>query len=330
MKNDSAKVMERPATVAKRPSFLSKQLDRLPRWQVGRVDVTSVVRETADEIADNDLPGLAAEIAHHSILAIFPFLLFLAGLTAIADELFGIENMTDRIMERMGPVLPADAASLIRSFLQEVVDSEGTGASVFGLIGALWSGSAAVGSAMKGLNRIRDADEDRTFFKRKLVAIGLTLVFGGSLLVAAILMVGGRLVASGTGDALGWEAGARALMGWVLWPASIALILAAVTVLYWIGPSGEKSFRWVTPGAFLFAVAWVSASAIFSLYVSNFGSYNRTYGSLAAVIILLVWLYWSNLLLLVGAQLNTVLERRYGEEAEGLRRRGGEAAKAQP
>src|SRR5574341_397999 len=128
-------------------------LNRLPTWRIGRVNVTATVRETAAEIADNDLPGLAAEMAHHSILALFPFLLFLAGLTAVADEVFHIDNMSERIIDQAAKVLPPDATSLLQSFVQEVVDSDGTGAIGLGLFGSLWAGSGAIGAAMKGLNR---------------------------------------------------------------------------------------------------------------------------------------------------------------------------------
>lgn len=300
-------------------------LERIPHWRVGSVDLTAITRETAEEVADNDLQGLAAEMAHHSVLAIFPFLLFLAGLTAVVDNIFGIDNLSDRIVDEGAEVLPADATSLLRSFVEEVVHSDGSGASVFGLAAALWAGSGAIGSAMKGLNRICDAKEERGIIRRKLTAIALTVVFSGSLLVAVVLMAGAPLVASAVGDAFGWESGARSLVRWLLWPASIVLIALAVSLLYWIAPCRKLPFRWVTPGTILFTIGWVSASVIFSFYISNFGSYNRTYGSLAAVIILLVWLYWSNLLLLIGAQLNFVLERHESGES-----RREEAAQAQP
>jgi membrane protein len=115
----------------------------------------------------------------------------------------------------------------------------------------------------------------------------------------------------------------------MLWPLSLCLVVLAVALLYWVAPCREQPFRWVIPGALAFAVGWVAASVAFSLYVSNFGSYNRTYGSLSAVIILLVWLYWSCLLLLLGGQLNAVLERKERQGSSGPRRRPG-GSKAQP
>ena len=125
-------------------------LDRIPSWRIGRVNVNQITRETAREVADNDIQGLAAEMAHHSILALFPFLLFLAGLTSFADEIFRVENMSDRIVEQASKALPEDATSVLKSFVEEVVESDGSGAIGFGLIGALWAGSSSTGSAMKG------------------------------------------------------------------------------------------------------------------------------------------------------------------------------------
>lgn len=304
-------------------------LDRIPAWRIGRVNVNEVTKETAKEIAGNDLQGLAAEMAHHSILALFPFLLFLAGLTSFADEIFRIENLSDRIVEQASKALPEDATSVLRSFVEEVVESDGSAAIGFGLIGALWAGSGSTGSAMKGLNRIYGADEKRGMIKRKLVAIGLTIAFSGSLLVAAVSMSAGRLLASWVGDGLGWEEGFTSFTAWMLWPISICLVVLSVALLYWVAPCREQPFRWVIPGALAFAVGWAAASVVFSLYVSNFGSYNRTYGSLSAAIILLVWLYWSCLLLLLGGQLNAVLERKARQGSSGPRRQPG-GSKAQP
>jgi membrane protein len=304
-------------------------LDRLPTWRIGRFDVTAITKETAREVAANDLQGLAAEMAHHSILAIFPFLLFLAGLTAMADEVLRIDNMSDRIIEQAAKVLPEDATSLSSSFVEEVVDSDGSGAIGLGLLGALWAGSAATGSAMKGLNRIYGVDEKRSMIRRKLVAVGLTVAFGGSLLAAAVSMSAGRLLASWAGDGLGWEAGLKTATGWGLWPLSIVLIVLTVALLYRVAPCREQRFRWVAPGALAFAAGWVVASGVFTFYISNFGSYNRTYGSLAAVIILLVWLYWSSFLLLLGGQLNAVFERKMRRDSSGPKRRPG-GSRAQP
>ena len=152
-------------------------LEKLPDVHIRGVDLVDVAKETARELSDDDVPGLAAEMAYHSILAIFPFLLFLAGLASIIEPLFGVGNLTDRIVEKASHVMPADATSLLRSFTSELVHSQGWGAIIFGLIGSLWASSATVGVAMKAFNRAYDVKEDRGFVRRKLVAIALTVGF---------------------------------------------------------------------------------------------------------------------------------------------------------
>lgn len=307
-------------------------IERIPRWRVGNVEVGDVAKETIREVGDDDVPGLAAEMAYHSILAVFPFLLFLAGLTAVVNSVFPVGDLTQRIVDKASKVMPDDAVSLIRSFTDELVHSKGTGAVVFGLVGAIWAASAAIGAAMKALNRAYDVKEDRGFLHRKLVAIGLTLMFGGFILAAALLIATGQFVARRIGEAFGWSNAIIMLYNWATLPSALVLVTIAVAVLYWLAPNTGHEFRWVTPGALLFVVGWVLASVAFAFYVSNFGAYNRTYGSIGAVIILLIWLYWSNLLLLIGGELNAVLARRHDPAyiaEEGAKPEGG-GSRAQP
>jgi membrane protein len=283
-------------------------LDRLPDWSIGDLNLKRLAKETVGQIGDNDLPGLAAEMAFHTALAFFPFLLFLAGLTAVLDQVFGIEDFTDRVITQLGEILSEDATDGARSVVDEVRESRGTGALVFGLLGALWAGSAVIGSAIKGLNRIYDRKETRGMLPRKLLSIGLAIVFS-SLLLASVILVGtGELIASTTSDELGAGGAVESIIAVLAWPLAILLVVIAVALLYWLGPAGDKQFRWVTPGAAIFALGWLVASAVFALYISNFSTYNATYGSLGAVIILLVWFHWSNFLLLMGAQVNALIE----------------------
>ena len=290
---------------------MALELNRIPHWRVGDVDVTEIARETAREAGDDDIPGLASEMAYHSVLAIFPFLLFLAGLTAVINRVFTIPDLTQQIVDKASQVMPDDAVSVIESFTNELVTSQGTGAMIFGLAGSLWAASSAIGSAMKALNRAYDVSEDRGLVRRKLIALALTVMFTGFIMCAAMLIATGGLIAGGIGDALGWESQMVRLWNWLTLPTALALVTVAVALLYWLAPNTGHKFAWITPGALLFVVAWTLASLAFAFYVSNFASYNRTYGSIGAVIILLVWLYWSNLALLVGGELNAVLARRH-------------------
>ncbi|HZP57103.1 MAG TPA: YihY/virulence factor BrkB family protein [Dehalococcoidia bacterium] len=310
-------------------------LDRLrvPEVRVGRFDLTRIVRDTVREVGDDDVPGLAAEMAYHAILAVFPFLLFLAGLTSIINHFVGVGDVTQRMVDRAGDVLPDDATSLLRSFTDSVVYSRGGPAFAFGLLGSLWASSAAIGTAMKALNRAYDAREERSFLRRKAVALGLTVTFSALIIAASALLATGGLMAGGIGRAFGWDDQFVRLWNWLSFPIALALVTLAVAILYWRAPSAKHSFAWITPGSLLFVVGWVGASLAFVAYIANFGSYNKTYGSIAAVIILMVWFYWSSLLLLVGGEVNAVLARRHDDEfrrAEGATSRAGAGSRAQP
>jgi membrane protein len=307
-------------------------MDRLPHVRVAGTDYTTVAKETIREVGDDDVPGLAAEMAYHSILAIFPFLLFLAGVTSIIDNVFSVGDMTDRIIDKAGQVMPEDAQSVLRGFTDEVVNSDGSFAIVVGLLGSLWAASGAVGSAMKALNRAYDVKEDRGFVRRKLIAVGITVLFFGLLLTATVLVATGQFMAGGIGNALGWERPFTLMYNALSLPAAVLVVGLAVATLYALAPNTEHQWRWVSPGAVLFIVAWTLGSLIFAYYVSRFGGYNRTYGSIGAVILLLVWLYWTNFILLVGGELNAVIAAREDEayKREPKRRERAEGSPANP
>jgi membrane protein len=291
--------------------------------------VIALARRTASNIAESDVPGLAAEMAYHSLFALFALLLLLAGLTAMADDILGINNMRDRLVESGRDVLPQNASSVFEAFLDDVVNSKGGGAVLFGLAGLVWSGSALVGSAMKGLNRIFKAEERRGMVRRRLLAMSLALGLGAILIGATILIVFRGAFADALHDTTGSRVASELAVAVLAWPLALALLGLAAAVLYWLGPDRDQSFRWVTPGAVLFALGWVVASIIASLYLQNAGPVNRTYGLITAVIATIVWLYWSNLLFLAGAVLNVQVEDIRTDDAPSSAN-AEQARKAQP
>lgn len=289
-------------------------LNRIPSVRVGDVDVTGIVKETAKEAADDDVSGLAAEMTYRTLLALFPFLLVLAGLMSIVDTVFNLPDLQQQIVDRAATVMPEDATSVVEGFTEELLASEGSGAIGFGLLGALWAASSAMGTAMKALDRAYDVTEKRRFVPDLVTRLALTLGFGGLIIGATVLFATGRFMAGGIGEGLGWEDQLVWLWNIATPIVALLMLLVAVALLYWLAPNMKSQFAWVSPGALLFLAAWFAFTLGFAFYLSNFGSYNRVYGSLAAVIILLIWLYWSNLLLLIGAELNAVLARRFDDE----------------
>lgn len=306
-------------------------IEHLPEWRPGGLDLKGFLRETVAEIGDNDLPGVAAEMAFHSALAILPFLLFIAGLTAFSESTLGLGNLTERLSDRAREVWSDDAASVVESYMEELRQSQGIRAVLLGLIGMLWAGSNAIGAGMKGLNRIEDCREDRNMVKRKLLSVALAGIFGGLIVLAAVIIAAAPAVGSAAGGLFGVGSDAGEELGWLAWPLGFIAIIAAVASFYWIGPSCEQKIRWVSAGAVVFAAGWLLASAIFNVYVTNFDSYNRIYGALGLVIVVLGWLYWSNLLVLIGGQVNRILDRAHekGDGAQEIRERP-RGSQAQP
>ena len=183
-------------------------------------------------------------------------------------------------------------------------------------------------SAIKALNRAYDAPQ-RKFLRGHIVALELTALFALMVLAGTLLLGSGAWFSGGLGGLFGWG-GIFTVLWNVLSPLlAILLVMGAVALLYWQGPNTDVELKYVIPGAVLFVTGWIIFSIGFGYYIGHFGSYNKVYGSIAAVIVLLVWLYWTNTLLLIGGELNAVLERRTGARApRGSSERAGDGAGA--
>jgi membrane protein len=232
-------------------------------------------------------------------------------------------------------VAPAEISSLITEQLQKLTESEDGGILTVGFLVALWSSSAATVSVVDALNRAYDIDEARPWWKVRLTAIALTLALALTLIVATVLVLAGPAAADWLAARTGW--GAPFEWGWKIlqWPLVVALVAVGLGLLNYFGPDAEQDWEWITPGALLSSLLWLLTSLAFKLYVANFGSYNETYGSLGAVIVLMLWLYLSGVAILTGAEMNAEIEhasphgKAPGEKVPGQRKLlGARAARA--
>ena len=263
---------------------------------------------------------LASALAYSTFLAIPAVLLVVVGaFTLIA----GPETISS-LMEHFSQVMPAEATSLLGSSLHRLDQHPATGITmtIVGLVLAVWATTGAMTTYMTALNLAYGRKDGRSFVRKRLIAVGLVAVIGFAFLLVAILLIFGpsleRLVASHAGAASG-------AVGWIWWiaewPILVAGLLAAFATLLCLGPDvAHPRWRLITPGSLVAAVIWLAASGGFAYYTSNFGSYNKTWGSLAAVIIMLTWLWLAAIALLLGAELNAEVERsrelREGQRAE--------------
>ncbi|MFC6093492.1 YihY/virulence factor BrkB family protein [Saccharothrix lopnurensis] len=266
----------------------------------------AVLKRTAKEFNDDNLTDWAAALTYYSVLSLFPGLLLLTSVLGLLGP-----NATQTIVDSLDVLGPGEAKTFIEDAIRNLQQSRASGLlAIVGLVTALWSASGYVGAFMRAANSIYDVEEGRPFWKVVPLRLGLTV---GVVVLLALTALGVTLtggVAQWLGDLLGLGSTFVTVWDIAKWPVLFLLAGAAVGLLFWASPNvRQPSFLWITPGGLLAVLAWVAASTGFALYVANFASYNKTYGSLAGVIIFLVWLWISNLMLLLGAELDAELER---------------------
>src|ERR1044071_3207627 len=279
------------------------------------------------EVGEDDLSDAASALAYKFFLALFPFFIFLVALSGFAGSLFGVDDPRTEIMSTLATAVPADAYSVINTQVSNVVESKNGALLSFGILGAVWAASSGMGSFMKALNRVYEVKETRPFYKKYAIAVGLTLLGGGLIVGSLVVLVAGQFFAIEVARWFGLEDSASTAIVIARWPLAIAALMAAVAFLYWAAPNVDLPFKWISPGAIFFALTWLVATFAFGMYVANFGSYGDTYGALGGVVVLLVWLYLTSFILLIGAEFNAVLAQQTAP-AE-IEARAGEAATAQ-
>jgi membrane protein len=266
-------------------------------------DWVDVFKRTGKEFMADDCMGLSQQVAYSSLLAFFPAMIFLIAFLDLVGAY-------DALLEFLDPVAPKSVTSIIHQ-LERDTGSASVVLLALGIFGALWAGSGAMGSVVKAVNRAYGRLETRPFWKVRLISLVLVLASGVVLAGMLLLVVlGGKL-----GDAIAAKAGFGAAFDWIWniarWPLAFLVVLLLFALIYYLAPNAEvRSWKWITPGALVGALAWLAASGLFALYTSFSDSYSRTYGALAGGIVLLLWLNYSAWAVLFGAELNSELDRQ--------------------
>jgi membrane protein len=259
------------------------------------------------DVGEHDLSGAATEMAYKLFVAAVPFSLFLASLGSFAAAIFNIDNPTDQVMSAIGDSLPPDAASVIRTQVNNVVESKNPTLLSVSILGTVWAASSAVGTVIKVLNRLAGVKETRPIWKKYGIAVGITALTGFFVIAAFLLQFAGQFFGHTIADQAGVADSFSTVFSLARWPAAFLLLITAVSFMYWAAPNVHLPWRWLTPGAILSVTVWLLTSYVFGLYVANFGSYNATYGALGGIVLLLTWLYISSFIFLLGYQLNAVV-----------------------
>ncbi len=260
------------------------------------------------EFQRDQCTDLAAALTYYSVLSVFPAILALVSLLGVVGQ---TEETTSTLLDIVRQLGQAGVADQLEAPIEQITGARGSGiALVVGLVGALWSASGYVGAFGRAMNRVYQVDEGRPIWKLRPVVLLITL---GLIVMAALVLIG--LVVSGPvaraiGDVVGL--GDASVTAWNIakWPVILGIVVVMVAVLYHSTPNvRQPRMRWISVGAAVAILIWVLASVAFGFYVSNFGSYNKTYGSLAGIIVFLLWLWITNLALLFGAEIDAELER---------------------
>jgi membrane protein len=266
-----------------------------------------VLKRTFTEYKEDNLADWAAALTYYGILAIFPALIALVSILGLIGT-----SATQPLLDNLDKVAPGPAKQILTSAIENLQKSQGAAGILFfvGLAGAVWSASGYVAAFMRASNAIYDVGEGRPIYKTLPLRVGLTLVLLILLAISAVAVVLTGGLAKQVGNVIG--VGSTAVLVWDIakWPVLLFIVSFMFALLFWASPNVKQpGFRWISPGGLFAVVLWIIASALFAFYVANFSSYNKTYGALGGVIVFLVWLWISNIAVLLGAELNAELER---------------------
>lgn len=281
--------------------------------------LSELLKRTASEIGDDHVAAFAASLAYRGLFAVFPFLVLIISVLGAIRATDVLGSMVDRV----SPALPEDAVSLIERQIDKLTSGDSdvfTVGAVLGALVALWGLSGAFRAIMEAMNVMYDVSEPRSLARKYAISVCMSVASVVLLLAALVLVVAGPAIAERI--AAETSLGVVFVLTWkiVQWPVLCAFVLIAFASIYYVAPATKQEFRWISPGSIVAATLWLVFSLLFSLYVNNFGAYDATYGTIAGVIVLMLYMYYSSFILLAGAQINQVVERhapdgkRHGEK----------------
>ncbi len=265
-----------------------------------------------EEFIEDDMTTYAAALAYQTLFSLFPFVLFLVALLGFLQ----IPGFFDWLLDQARAVLPEQVMGVVEQAIGQIRGQSSGELLSLGIIIALWVASSGVRMLMNALNAAYDVAEDRPAWKRYPLSIFYTIVLAVVIIVAVGLMLVGPQVMEWLADQIGLGALFITLWAWLRLPVAILLLMVVVALAYYLFPNVDQPFRFITPGAVLTVVVWIAASFGFSFYVSNFASYSATYGSLGAVIVLLLYFFVSAAVLLFGAEVNAQIYYHFAEDEE--------------
>jgi membrane protein len=263
------------------------------------------LKRTGKQFSEDKLTTWAAALTYYAVLSIFPALLALVSILGLIGK-----SATQPLLNNLNSVAPGPVKNILSSSLHGLSTGSSTLAFIIGLALAIWSASGYIGAFMDAANAVWDAPEGRPIWKRIPVRLGVTVVLLILLAASALAVVLTGPLAKSVGDIIGLGSTFVTVWDIAKWPVLLIVVSLMISLLYWATPNVKQpGFPWISPGGVLAVVLWIIASALFAFYVANFASYNKTYGSLGGIIVFLVWLWITNIIILLGAEFNAEMER---------------------
>jgi membrane protein len=300
--------------------------DQASPWRLGGLTPWQLASRVWREYGEDEISDRAASLSYYFLFALFPSLLFLTALLGMLP----IPDLMAQLLGYVDQTLPGDAASVLRKTLTEIQRGSRGSLLSIGVLLALWSGSNGMGSVIVALNAAYDVEDARPWWRRRLVAIALTVGFSLFILGALLLMVFGPRLGGAVANVFGLGALFTAVWSLVNVPLAMSFALVGIALVYYLAPAAEQQWRWVTPGSIVALVLWLSMSYGLRFYVSRFANYNITYGSIGGVILLMLWLYLTGIALLLGAEVNAEIEHAAAHRGEPTAKLPGEVAPGEP
>jgi membrane protein len=268
-----------------------------------------VLKRSAEDVANNHILAFAGSLSYYFVLSLFPALIAMAAIVSLLP----IPNLFQNVMDVIARAVPADSMAVVSKVVADVIRPHSGGLLSFGLLGSLWSASSGFSSIIESLNVAYDVPETRPWWKTRLLALGLTILVGGMLVVSILCMTLGPQFFQLFADKIGL--GGAFIFTWkfVRWPIALALVVVSIEIIYFLAPNVRQCFRHTLTGAIVAVVSWLILTAGLGIYFAKFANFNATYGALGAAIGLLVWLYWTSFAVLIGGELNSEIIQERGD-----------------
>lgn len=283
------------------------QTDRRTRGTgpfLGGLSLRDLAQRIVHKVQNDNCAGQAAQLAYYLLFAAFPFLLFLTTLLGYVP----VPNLMDSIMQCLATLLPGEALDLIRDHVRQLVTNQQGSLLSGGIIVAVWTAASAVVASIDALNRAYAVQEGRPYWQVRGLAILLTIGLSLCIVVSMVLLIFGPQLGNWVASLVGLGDAFQVAWHILRWPIIVLFLMLAMAIMYYFAPDVEQKWKWLSPGSVFAVLMIIVASLGFSFYVSNFGSYNKTYGSIGAVIVLLTWLYLIGFVIVVGGEINAEVE----------------------